>query len=570
MSIPLGSFTNEQKYWYASLVISAILADKEIDASEIEFLKQVLTVIQNPEQKKRLMSYIAAKKQPQIVAPTDLSKEILAAIYVELILIMISDMDFAENEKEFLNTVGTLFKFDPKYILQLFKWGEKGLNWKKMKSRICGTQIPDSVPLKSLSSHQKQWYAQTLISSIMSDGQIDREEVSFVKMASAMIDSPTERQKLMGYMKNKMCPPLTAPPEMPREVTLQIFLEVLLIISADETISYKEKLHLTKLSELCGLTSKQFDIMMKWCEAGIKWKQSKNQLISECQLISSTPRKKGSQVNEKYNSILERDVKCYICGSEKTFTAHYLKPHTHKPDRNIFGIITYSHAFDGYDFINHNLIKVAVCPSCFFASAQKEHFKKISSGTPPECLSNEKFVKHWRDNVKTRKILFENNMDDLNTIEPSLRTVVKSYKTAIEVSNLIHKTSNNEEQKWIEISLYLNLAEIYSEHGEKEIADDTLMTTVQIAEQLFKTAKNCLLSIKCARILLIAALYRKDYRSANDYMNFLQEEKTRNINNYQPNEIAFLKRVYAEVKNDMENKADLKKEKLLGFHKDID
>lgn len=567
MSIPLDSFTNEQKYWYASLVISAVLADKEIDVSETEFLKQVLTVIQDPNQKKRLMSYIAKKAQPPIEAPTNLSKEILAAIYVELILIMISDLDFAENEKEFLQSTGTLFKFDPKYIQKLFNWGKKGMEWKTMKSHICGAHIPDHVPLKSLSSQQKQWYAQTLISSIMSDGQIDREEVSFVKMASAMIESPTERQKLMGYMKNKMCPPLAPPPKMPRTVILQIFMEVLMIISADESISYKEKLHLTNLSELCGLTPAEFDKMMDWCNTGIKWKQGKNQLIEECQIISNPP-KKGPKVNDQYNSILERHVKCYICNSKEPFTAFYLKPHTHKPDRNIFGIITYSDTFEGYDFINYNLVKPTICPSCFFSSVQKEHFKKTSNGVPPAALSNEKFVRHWLDNIKTRKVLFENNMADLNTIEPSLNTIAKSYKTAIEVSNLIHKTNKNDEQKWIEVSLYLNLAEIYSEYGEKEIADDTLMTAVQIAEQLFKTAQNCLLSIKCARILLIAALYRKDYRSANDYMKFLDEEKTRNFKNYKPDEFLFLKKVHAEAKHSIENKGDLKKENLLGFHKD--
>lgn len=568
MSIPLDSFSNEQKFWYANLVIAAVLADKEIDVSETEFLKQVLTVVQSPNQKKRLMNYVANKEQPPLSAPTGLSKEVLAAIYVELILIMISDLDLAENEKSFLEKIGSLFKFDPKYIRKVFKWGEKGLEWKQAKSQIIGTHIPDHVPLKTLTSEQKQWYAETLISSIMSDGQIDREEVAFVKMASAMIDSKSERQKLMGYMKNKMCPPLLPPPKMPKEVVYQIFIEVLMIVSADETVSYKEKLHLQELSDLCGLTPEQFEKMMDWCNTGIKWKQSKNQLIAEVKLKSVTP-SKGPKVNSQYNSLLERKVKCYICNSDTPFTSFYLKPNTHKPDRNVFGIITYADTFKGYDFIDFNHIKVSICPTCFFASPQKEYFKKVKTGVPPENLTNKKFVTHWLKNLKTRKLLFENNLTELNTIDPSLDTVAKMYKTAIEVSNLIHKTSQKDEQKWVEISLYLNLAEIYSETGHKEVAEDILMTAVQISEQLFKTAKSCLLSIKCARILLIAALYRKDYRSANDYMKFLSEEKSRNFSHYQPSELVFLSKVYKEAKHFIENKAELKKENLVGFHKDI-
>lgn len=568
MSIPLNSFTNDQKYWYASLVIAAVLADKEIDVSETEFLKQVLTVIQDPAQKKQLMNYIAKKEQPPITPPENLNKEQLAAIYVELILIMISDIDFADHEKEFLTTIGNLFKFEPKYIQDLLKWAEKGLSWKKKRSQLCDAPVPDQVPLKKLSADQKQWYAQTLISTIMSDGQIDREEVSFVKMAAAMIESPVERQKLINYMKNKMCPPLSAPPGIPREIILQIFMEVLMILSADEIISYKENIHLKKLADLCQMETTQFDIMMDWCNTGIKWKKSKNQLISECRLKTNKITK-GQTVNEKYNSITERNVRCYICDSEEEFTTYYLKPQTHKPDRNIFGIITYSSTFEGFDYINYNIIKVSVCPKCFFASAQKEHFKKTEYTKAPTNLTNETFVKHWLDNIETRKMLFENNMGDLNTIEPDLGTVTKSYKTAIEVSNLLHKTNKDDNQKWIEISLYLNLAEIYSEYGEKEAAEDTLITAVEVSEQLFKTAHSPLLSIRCARILLIAALYREDLQAANDYMKFLQEEKMKNIENYKPDERVFLNKVYKEAKTEMENRKDLKKEKLAGFHKKI-
>jgi uncharacterized tellurite resistance protein B-like protein len=112
MSVPVHTLNKEQRVWYANLVISAILADDEISPSEVDFLKQVIVIVSDPEKKKELMARISSKKKSPMTEPPNVAKEILAAIFIELSLIMISDLDFAEDEKAFLKTVADLFRFE--------------------------------------------------------------------------------------------------------------------------------------------------------------------------------------------------------------------------------------------------------------------------------------------------------------------------------------------------------------------------------------------------------------------------------------------------------------------------
>ena len=196
MSVPVQHLTPDQRVWYAQLVIAAILADDEIDMSEMEFMKQVLTIVTDPAEKKKLMESIGHKKSPPLVDPPKIKNDILAAVFIELVLIMISDLDFDEKEKDFLKEVADRFSLADHYFLAVMKWGNQGLEWKASQDDLF-RKLPDNfqVPIEQLTALQKLWYAQTLVSSIMCDGVIDKEEVSFIKMASSFVEDPKEKQK---------------------------------------------------------------------------------------------------------------------------------------------------------------------------------------------------------------------------------------------------------------------------------------------------------------------------------------------------------------------------------------
>ncbi|NQU62927.1 MAG: hypothetical protein HQ517_01390, partial [SAR324 cluster bacterium] len=342
MSVPVHTLNKEQKVWYANLVISAILADDEISPSEVDFLKQVISIVSDLATKKELMSRISSKKNFPLSEPPGLPKEILAAIFVELSLIMISDLDFADDEKAFLKKVANLFRFEKSYFLELMRWAEEGLAWKISQQDLLsgGESIENfQVSLGQLNSEQRKWYAQALIATIMLDGAIDEMEMSFLKAAVSFVDQKKDQMELMGYVRNKMAPRLIAPPEMPEPVLVYIFIEVIRIVSADESLSYAEQAHLQQISDLCSFSKDQFEKCIAWCNRGISWMQNKNPLITNCKITAkkqlSSLSDSGMELNAENNSVLNREFGCFVCGSKQKVKAYQLKPHTQVANRNI-------------------------------------------------------------------------------------------------------------------------------------------------------------------------------------------------------------------------------------------
>ncbi|MDT8447435.1 MAG: hypothetical protein RRB13_11140 [bacterium] len=283
MSVPVNLLKPDQRFWYAQLVVAAILADGEIDASEVEFLRGVIGVVKEPVARQALLAHIEAKQPPPVhEPPSAIPDQILAAIFTELILICIADVDFAVEERTFLEEVAGVMSFTPAYLKMLMNWLEDGLRWKRAQSEL----LPPSsgftigqVPIDQFSSEQRYWYAQLLISTIMLDGRLDEMELQFMKMAVGFVQEKPLKMKLMGYVKNKMSPPLSSPPDFPRDLLILIFVNVIQIVSADESISYSEQTMLKELSDLCGFESDLFARLISWCNQGVSWKGNKNGLI---------------------------------------------------------------------------------------------------------------------------------------------------------------------------------------------------------------------------------------------------------------------------------------------------
>ena len=111
MSVPINLLNPDQRYWYAKLVLSAILADGQIDSAEVEFLKQVIGIVKDEKQRQRLMRHIQSKTPPKLQPPEGIPDQVLAAIFAELVLICIADVDFDETEEHFLRQVADLMEF---------------------------------------------------------------------------------------------------------------------------------------------------------------------------------------------------------------------------------------------------------------------------------------------------------------------------------------------------------------------------------------------------------------------------------------------------------------------------
>jgi len=576
MSVPVHTLNKEQRVWYADLVISAILADNEISPSEVDFLKQVIAIVPEANKKKELMQRISSKKKAELTAPTGMSKEILAAIFVELMLIMISDLDFADDEKVFLKQVADLFGFEKTYYLELMRWAEEGLQWKNSQQDLVagGEKIENfQVSLGQLNSEQRKWYAQALIATIMLDGAIDEMELSFLKAAVSFVDNRKDQMELMGYVRNKMAPPLKNPPAMPESVLVYIFVEIIRIVSADETLSYAEQAHLKQISDLCGFKADQFEKCIAWCNRGISWMQNKNPLITNCKIIAkrqpATLAGGGMEQNAENNSLLDREFSCFVCESKQKVRAYQLKPHTQEPNRNIFGITAYLESLEGHDYVDFNKIRVITCPTCLFSSINKDLFKKSEKDKIPDILNNRNFRSAWIKDIKNRKSKLGGKLDELFSIHRSMETVSKSYQLAIQAADLLGAANNDESQKWQAVTLLMTLAEIQMNDGNAEMAESTLGKARERANNLFKNAVNVSISFKAARLLLFIGLYQDDVRTAGTYLDFLREYMLEKSDGLSAADQGVLKKIYGEARKVIEDRSEYTKDQLVGFHKNI-
>ncbi len=575
MSVPVHTLKKEQKIWYARFVIGAILADDEISPSEVDFMKQVIAIVDSPNDKKELMQLISVKEQPPLTPPKGISKEVLAAIFIELILIMISDLDFADKEKVYLKDVSQLFNFSDTYFTELMKWGEDGLEWKSSQRYLIaedGEAASFNVPLNKLNPVQKKWYAYVLIATIMLDGLVEDTELQFLKAAMTLLDSKKDQQQVLGYVRNKMAPPLAEPPNIPNEVLLLIFFEVILIVSADESLSYKEQSHLKTISDLCGFSNDLLDRAVDWCNKGISWKQTKNPLIARCKFKSTSTSLQGQgplEAHPENNSILFRDLECFVCNSTSKIKGYQLKPHSQEPNRNIFGITTYLESLGDHDYIDFNRIKIFICPKCFFASSEKNLFKKNKGEAPPSILASKKFKDLWLKGVNQRKSMMTKCTKEMGTIKRSIATVEKTYQLAVKTAQTLADKANDQTYGWQAVTLKLTLAEVMMSNGDGTKGDEYLEEARMAADELFRNASNNLVAIKSARLLFYIALYNNDVRTAGPFVDYIRSLHHEGSGSLKANETAVLRKVFGETQNALKNRPDYKKEDLMGYHLDV-
>lgn len=615
MGIPIKSLAQFQRHWYAQLIVAAILSDGEISQPETEFIKQITKIVKDPVQKRRLLNCLAVKTPPPLERPPGMPPKLLAAIFLELSLILISDIEFTDTERKFLEDIAQLFGFTEDYYKELLKWCEQGLAWKTEQKNLAasnGKFETLQVPVSELTPDQQKWYAETLIATIMSDQQLDVQEVSFLKTAITLVQDPEHRQVLTTQIRNNKTPPLSKPPGLSSDILVLVFVEVMLIISADEELGDLEKVHLKELADLCGFSPSLLNRLLTWCKMGMLWKKSKNPLISRCQI---KPRKSDRELkifkeekteaeqfqvfsgeqaaktdkqifssekraeqpatghpspetipNPENNSIIDYNLSCYICNTKHQVKFFHLKNKSQKPSTNIFGIPTYLKSLEGFDHIDYNRCKVAICPSCFFASTQKNLFKQKKDKTIPEPLQHSKLSATWMQNLEERRTIFKEQMNELSSINRSLLVAIKTFQMAIKSSTILAELNNSPELGWHTITLKLTMAELLMNNGKQKQAESLLKQIQKRSHEIFDSVDNNMISFRSGRLLFLAALYFGDATTASQFYDFFRDIKADKFDRLNKDEQILFKRIYGEVKRAFEDRVGYSRNALNGFH----
>ena len=618
MSVPFKALTQSQRFWYAEMVIAAILADGEISQPETEFIKDIVRLVKKPEEKQDLMGRLASKRPPPISRPSGVLPKVLAAVFLELGLVLISDAVFTDEEKRFLAESSKVFRFSDHYFNELMDWCQEGLDWKKEQIQLISSdgKIDNlGVPVASLNDDQLHWYAETLVATIMSDQQLDASEVRFLKMAIDLVKDESYQQRLTEMVRNNTAPPLRPHPGIDENTLRRIFFEVMLIISADESLADEEEVYLQQLAGHCEFAEPLYERMIAWCRQGIKWKETKNPLIERCQIDQDSgdlklfQAKKGdggpqtftpepepektsaaeppveetpvpveppaepppteappeSEENPESNAITNFNLNCFVCGSTDIVKHFYLKPQSLKASHNMFGIPVYKVSADGFDFVDYNLCKVTICPSCFFASTQKQMFRQKAGAPLPKVLQHPDFKKVWLEGRDQRAQGFQNYLEEIPSVKRSSAMVMKSYETAIDAAMTLADLNNSFELAWHAITIRLTLAEVLMEQGQVVEAESLLRQIQKKAAGLFKTVKQKFVTFRSGRLVMLIAVYFGNEKIADHYFEYFQKLNDKKLKQMKSEDQKLFKLVFGEMKRAHRNKEAHYHKNMNGF-----
>lgn len=126
MHIPVNTYSEAQRHWYSELIARAIRVDGAVDLDEMDFLIRLLHFL-NPSERQEVQAMLRSKDPAEQVPkpPEDFSLRELAAIFSELIMLMISDSSLTSKERRFLQIVGERCKLPEHSIKSLLDWGER-------------------------------------------------------------------------------------------------------------------------------------------------------------------------------------------------------------------------------------------------------------------------------------------------------------------------------------------------------------------------------------------------------------------------------------------------------------
>lgn len=127
---PISAMDDQQKEWFATAMVSMILADGDVSEGEVASLMSTFSVMCNPESSARLRKFLQFKTMPDLKAFVGWGKnpKARALMLIDLMETAISDKDFSPKEREQFGRIGKLLGFSYQQVEQFIGMGEKAVN----------------------------------------------------------------------------------------------------------------------------------------------------------------------------------------------------------------------------------------------------------------------------------------------------------------------------------------------------------------------------------------------------------------------------------------------------------
>ena len=127
MALPefeVNLLTPEAKKWFSHAIAGIICADKQVDDSELKYLKEAIGFLDDPEEIQKLVEMVKKKALPEL---SILKLDRLPAFFIlrHLTSITVSDGKLAASEGQFLKKVGLRLGFEIPFINELIQWAKQ-------------------------------------------------------------------------------------------------------------------------------------------------------------------------------------------------------------------------------------------------------------------------------------------------------------------------------------------------------------------------------------------------------------------------------------------------------------
>ncbi|MDH5694249.1 MAG: hypothetical protein OEZ47_14215 [Gammaproteobacteria bacterium] len=237
----------------------------------------------------------------------------------------------------------------------------------------------------------------------------------------------------------------------------------------------------------------------------------------------------------KNKSLLIIPVTCHMCGAEHI--PHLsLQRRTMEAQNNIFGVPQYIKALPGKDFCDYNLIRVTICPKCFFSSAYIDDFISESNlkKEHPEPFDKAPILRHWLEGAAKRREKMESFLENLNGEERSAKQALASYTLAICSCNEVGKLQEARNEKSRDysgmlrsVNYMLTKAELLMAHKKSQDAKKYAKAALEKLKEIFPYLKRES-SIKAGYLIGMLGLYFDSTKTVGQSLNFLREYEKNN------------------------------------------
>ncbi|MDX2470619.1 MAG: hypothetical protein QNL04_08590 [SAR324 cluster bacterium] len=286
MRRPAKYWDQKQISWYVETLIHAMNADHVINSTEMDFFYRALQLVEEPSEKKRLVK-ILEEETSELKRTLGLKLVEYGWIFNQLVMLLISDYSFTEEESKLLEDFAKVVGLKDDYFTQAMQWCDAGLTWKTKQlelveghQEVSNEYPPDiSVPIFLMEQPQLLWYAKVLVTTIVVDGIVDKNEIDIFKRVIGFIKDKKEMAQLIVCLKKKIKPALYHPQDISDGILHRIFVEVITHFTMNQEYGEQEVTFVKQLAGVCGFSHDFVKAGMDLWREGRDWAALGERLI---------------------------------------------------------------------------------------------------------------------------------------------------------------------------------------------------------------------------------------------------------------------------------------------------